>query len=87
MALCDAGTWKRLKCKNPLSAATLAYVKELGFHYMAPVQATAIPFLLQHQDVVVEAVTGAHIIGGDRIATKVTINYIYTSSVHSFSTL
>eukprot|EP00667_Euglena_gracilis_P004415 EG_transcript_4437 len=60
MSVCDAGKWTALKLRAPLSPATLQFVvKELGFQAMAPVQAVTIPLLLDHKDVVVEAVTGS----------------------------
>ena len=60
MSLCDAGKWALLKLRQPLSKATMTFVtQELGFTSMAPVQATTIPLLLDHKDVVVEAVTGS----------------------------
>lgn len=34
-------------------------VQSMGFSQMTPVQATTIPLLVQHKDVVVEAVTGS----------------------------
>lgn len=53
------GLWKDIK-GAPLSKTTMDYITtELGFQQMAPVQAQAIPFLLSHYDVVVEAVTGS----------------------------
>ena len=38
---------------------SLSIVKDLGFEMATPVQAAAIPLLLSHKDVVVEAVTGS----------------------------
>jgi ATP-dependent RNA helicase DDX55/SPB4 len=42
-----------------LSAATLAAIASLGFERATPVQAAAIPRLLRHQDVAVQACTGS----------------------------
>eukprot|EP00928_Gymnodinium_smaydae_P070358 TRINITY_DN54204_c0_g1_i1.p1 TRINITY_DN54204_c0_g1~~TRINITY_DN54204_c0_g1_i1.p1 ORF type:complete len:700 (-),score=166.91 TRINITY_DN54204_c0_g1_i1:52-2151(-) len=47
--------WSTLK----VSACTSGFVKELGFVRMTPVQAIAIPLLLNHRDVAVEACTGS----------------------------
>mmetsp|Transcript_23876 Transcript_23876/g.50951 ORF Transcript_23876/g.50951 Transcript_23876/m.50951 type:complete len:727 (-) Transcript_23876:61-2241(-) len=42
-----------------VSAATKNFVAEMGFKRMTPVQAIAIPLLLNHRDVAVEACTGS----------------------------
>ena len=49
--------WRDLK--PPLSQRCLEGVQELGFDYMTPVQASAIPYFMQNKDVAVEAVTGS----------------------------
>jgi len=60
MSVCDAGRWATLKLRAPLSKASLQFLtQDMGFSMMAPVQAVAIPLLLDHKDVVVEAVTGS----------------------------
>ncbi|KAJ9440821.1 putative ATP-dependent RNA helicase ddx55 [Diplonema papillatum] len=54
-----AGSWSRLT-NPPLSRACLSFVEEKKrFPTMAPVQAAAIPLMLNGKDVVVEAVTGS----------------------------
>lgn len=47
--------WSKLQ----VSEATRCFVKESGFVRMTPVQAIAIPLLLNHRDVAVEACTGS----------------------------
>jgi len=47
--------WSNLK----VSPASRRFIKELGFKRMTPVQAIAIPLLLNHKDVAVEACTGS----------------------------
>mmetsp|Transcript_28540 Transcript_28540/g.94693 ORF Transcript_28540/g.94693 Transcript_28540/m.94693 type:complete len:715 (-) Transcript_28540:91-2235(-) len=42
-----------------VSAATKSFINEAGFKKMTPVQAIAIPLLLNHRDVAVEACTGS----------------------------
>ena len=50
-------TWRDLD--PPLSECSLQGVQELGFDFMTPVQASAIPYFMQNKDVAVEAVTGS----------------------------
>jgi len=47
--------WSSLK----VSEATRRFITEMGFKRMTPVQAIAIPLLLNHRDVAVEACTGS----------------------------
>merc|ERR1719157_247353 len=47
--------WSNLK----VSDATRCFIKESGFARMTPVQAIAIPLLLNRRDVAVEACTGS----------------------------
>merc|ERR1719183_1574697 len=42
-----------------VSAGTKAFIKDLAFKKMTPVQAVAIPLFLGHKDVAVEAQTGS----------------------------
>ena len=57
-ALATAGAWRSLR--PALSAPVLAALETgLGFPTMTPVQAAAIPLLLTHKDVAVDACTGS----------------------------
>lgn len=53
--MASARDWSNLQ----VSQATRCFIKELGFKRMTPVQAIAIPLLLNHRDVAVEACTGS----------------------------
>ncbi|XP_037893523.1 probable ATP-dependent RNA helicase DDX55 homolog [Glossina fuscipes] len=50
--------WTSLE-KPPLSKPVLEVVESMGFEFMTPVQAAAIPLLLSRKDVSAEAVTGS----------------------------
>lgn len=47
--------WSNLQVSEP----TRTFIQETGFVRMTPVQAIAIPLLLNHRDVAVEACTGS----------------------------
>eukprot|EP01043_Picozoa_sp_COSAG02_P077323 COSAG02_NODE_16866_length_1049_cov_1271.570526_1_plen_77_part_10 len=57
-ALATAGSWRTLQPALSSSVLT-ALESSLGFPTMTPVQAAAIPLLLTHKDVAVDACTGS----------------------------
>ena len=50
-------SWDTLE--PPLSKCCRDVIRELGFHFMTPVQSATIPYFSQNKDVAVEAVTGS----------------------------
>ena len=59
MSSTSSESFESLKTRTPLSCSTLEALSRLKFTKPTPVQAMCIPLILDHKDLVAEAVTGS----------------------------